>query len=577
MSGVDRPHRVTGSDGTSVAPMTARHRTACVLVVFALIVSACGGDAAEPSGTTIDASTTTTASAGSTTTAPEDRGYAPNPASIDLSLESNAAVISPIGPDGGSVMTTDGAGNSYTLTIPQGALFSEQEIAMTPIGAATGEVIGDTFLAGVELEPSGLTFLTPATLEVSGPGIAADTVGFSSESGGGDIHLVVAEAGGGSISFPLTHFSDFGAAAQELLDLVEAVAPTGHQARFVHSLMRWQDAETAEHEARGAATYDALDAWIEYLIDNQPDQEDVAGFETWTAAIVPLVHSIPVLELFSHNTDLLKARRDDALERSTHLYESWIEAAESLVNDLFDQCVAGDVQASLGIFRLTRIATQMYSAPLNLFPSMSLLGWVEGFAECWRVSLTWQADVITSGTGANASFVSEISVGAEARPEPGEFATDLLSDEIDEQLQIFDTTVPLEVEYIAGFWEDTCVGMPGSANLTLDVHVGLPNLGIPGASSIDGFTARVRIVEDVFIACSAAGFTADGQYPFHGGALELLNEPHLVAGEWEFALTPDPGGGVVAQFIESGLIFPFPDGEYEMAQLLTLYQLTSPG
>ncbi len=104
-------------------------------------------------------------------------------------------------------------------------------------------------------------------------------------------------------------------------------------------------------------------------------------------------------------------------------------------------------------------------------------------------------------------------------------------------------------------------------------------------STINSIIVFVSINEPVYIDCSPAGFTldADAQFPFHGGALEKLNN-HRVGrnGFWEFELEYDPdgpeevapGGGVIAQFEEGPENITFPDGEYKIWQLVSLYQNT---
>jgi hypothetical protein len=113
---------------------------------------------------------------------------AANPASIDVTLESQNAVTGSIGPAGGSLNATASDGTRFTLVVPEGALFGPVDITMTPM-ASVGDEFDDSLLGGVTLEPSGLYFAGLVTLEVAGDGIDAGSLGASAD-GGEDLHLI---------------------------------------------------------------------------------------------------------------------------------------------------------------------------------------------------------------------------------------------------------------------------------------------------------------------------------------------------------------------------------------------------
>ncbi len=66
---------------------------------------------------------------------------------------------------GGSLSTSRGV----VLEVPPGALPADTEITLTELDAAALVELDSTFVAGVRLEPEGLTFSTPATLRVPLP------------------------------------------------------------------------------------------------------------------------------------------------------------------------------------------------------------------------------------------------------------------------------------------------------------------------------------------------------------------------------------------------------------------------
>jgi hypothetical protein len=90
----------------------------------------------------------------------------PVPPCYLATLATKRGVASVIGPDGGTLSTTALDGSTYQLTVPEGALTGNEVIEMTPLTDVSGLPFDD-FVAGVDLQPSGLLFWTPVTLTIT--------------------------------------------------------------------------------------------------------------------------------------------------------------------------------------------------------------------------------------------------------------------------------------------------------------------------------------------------------------------------------------------------------------------------
>ncbi|MDH3308809.1 MAG: hypothetical protein OEO77_15010, partial [Acidimicrobiia bacterium] len=138
-----------------------------------------------------------------------------------MTIESGSAVSETVGFEGGSVTAISIDATTFTLIIPQGALFDDVEITMTPLASAEGEPIGDSAIAAVRLQPDGLHFVVPARLEIVGSPIGVDAVGFGAESEGENFHLIPVETSAGPVSIPVLHFSVAGIGQAQITALVD--------------------------------------------------------------------------------------------------------------------------------------------------------------------------------------------------------------------------------------------------------------------------------------------------------------------------------------------------------------------
>ena len=94
----------------------------------------------------------------------------PAPPSVAPRLDDANAATERIGREGGTVSATGADGATYTLAIPAGALISDEDITLTPVGAVDGLPFSGGLAGAVQLAPDGLRLFEPATL-IGGAGI----------------------------------------------------------------------------------------------------------------------------------------------------------------------------------------------------------------------------------------------------------------------------------------------------------------------------------------------------------------------------------------------------------------------
>jgi len=152
---------------------------------------------------------------------------------VTVELEAESRVATTLGRDGGNISATGADGTLYTLTLPEGALAFETEIAITPVAAIADLPVG-TLAGAAQFEPEGLPLFGVATLTIEPPGGVAVPdgqvlAGFDYTHAGDDFGLGLVSEDGSSISVPVLHFSGAGSffADPNDFDLSEQAAPDG--------------------------------------------------------------------------------------------------------------------------------------------------------------------------------------------------------------------------------------------------------------------------------------------------------------------------------------------------------------
>ena len=176
--------------------------------------------------------------------------------SVSVQADTAAAVATEIGTDGGSL---EAAG--MTLAIPAGAVPEGVTITATPLRALAGSPFAGAPV-GLQLEPSGLVLLQPATLTLPKPA-GPRVVAFGFDGDGENLHLIPHADSGSSLSLQVWHFSGAGATT---VSAAELQAVLGYEPTRAHQLAEQRIAAAIDRYADGGpapaqAIFDALVAW----------------------------------------------------------------------------------------------------------------------------------------------------------------------------------------------------------------------------------------------------------------------------------------------------------------------------
>ncbi len=186
--------------------------------------------------------------AGDSSTGPVELGHYEDAIRVVPTLDEARAVTEVIGFKGGTISATAADGTVFTLTVPADSLRQVTSITMTPVARLDGLPFGNGTDATVDLQPSGLLFDVPATLDIAPatpiPPGERILYGYS------DDRLVFAEPvlKSEGIAIVVTHFSGYGAAKGLMGDVEEARKRIGGSAEErIASEMR--AVMQAEHQA----------------------------------------------------------------------------------------------------------------------------------------------------------------------------------------------------------------------------------------------------------------------------------------------------------------------------------------
>lgn len=471
---------------------------------------------------------------------------------IEITLDENLVTKETIGPEGGSFSVTDTKGTQYTLIIPEGALLYEEEITMTPIANIDGEVISEIFQAGVKLEPEGLHFLELVSVEIISNDIEEGAVGFTTQSGGENFHLIPSISSVGTLTITTTHFTEFGV-SQEMIEDVEGLSKLIGEIKLEHELAKGDDNQKLA----------ALDHMIEEMVARGEEGINLNNWESWTTETLSLilrVDEVAVKNKWNANTPGFI----ELMSELQILVDLWFQESDGVVQEIREKCVQGEVGYGFrGVEIITVGPWLVNKLTLGESKNNQINKWRDTLRTCFDWGVIWQANVVTTGPG----FKNDISLGAERN-----LVDDFFNDSRDKITSITN----LEVEYIEGFFENLCVPKDGKIDLKIGFEKNYANLGMTSNLTIEGLQVKVNIIEQVFIDCGQ-GYSqaeADAQRPFHGEPLDRLNFGRLHDDYWEFVLDYNPGGGVIAQFEEGPLALNWSDGQYDLWQLVTVYQTT---
>ncbi len=180
-------------------------------LAFILLLSACAGPSLKqaadqpirPTGAA------PTQAAANPVSSPPKTGQ---PVRVKPDLDTADQVYALVPEKGGEISLTLANGLAFTLTIPEGALLSDQEVTMTPIRSLEGMPYSGGLVAGVTLEPDGTTLLKPATLKIQVPkGTDPNKLlGFGFHGQGEGFYLDLSNVDGETATLQIVSFSGHG-------------------------------------------------------------------------------------------------------------------------------------------------------------------------------------------------------------------------------------------------------------------------------------------------------------------------------------------------------------------------------
>lgn len=181
-----------------------------VLTALTLCLGACGGADSTSSDGPATASVAFAGSAAQTDVTPEAIQ------DVTVALDTDRAISQDVPLAGGTVRATGADGTTYSLSIPSNALSQATRITLIPVAQISSmpKAKGTTTTLGVQMEPSGLKFMSPATLSIApaeGAAIRTPEQIIVQWEGAGQ-HVTLAEADPSSTALKLTvhHFSGMG-------------------------------------------------------------------------------------------------------------------------------------------------------------------------------------------------------------------------------------------------------------------------------------------------------------------------------------------------------------------------------
>lgn len=141
---------------------------------------------------------------------------APNPVTVEVSVDETHASSAVISPDGGTITAQGADGTKYMLIFPKDALSNDETIMLTPITAIDGLPFSGGLVGGVQMAPEGLRLFQPVMLTIESPKTVAatgfETVAFAYHKNGDGLYLNPSEAKDNILTLEVWHFSGAGAA-----------------------------------------------------------------------------------------------------------------------------------------------------------------------------------------------------------------------------------------------------------------------------------------------------------------------------------------------------------------------------
>lgn len=292
---------------------------------------------------------------------------------VTVALDAPRAVALDVPLGGGTVTATGADGTTYALSIPANALLQATRITLTPVTQVTNLPLGETGSTGlgVQMEPSGLKFINPATLTITPA--AASAVPLTRqlfvqwEGTGQSLAFASPDPKAAAIKLSVLHFSGMGVVRSKGLDAdIEPVrqriggdAERRLQSAAAEALMRERQAQLAGADAGAAGINAQLTSLFNQFRQQVVVPRIAAASSSCAAARLALITVIGV----ERQLQLLGIVSDDF---NTDLLGLVPVATEVCMKEEFEIC------------RDEHVLTRILPARLSLERQAQLLGQGEG-------------------------------------------------------------------------------------------------------------------------------------------------------------------------------------------------------
>jgi hypothetical protein len=258
----------------------------------------------------------------------------PNPLTVTPHLDESQAVETTL-PEAGGVLEAESGGVRYTLTIPEGALMSEQDVRLVPVQSIEGLPMSGGLLGAVQLEPDGVRFLKPVVLqiEVLGGFDPVQAAGFAYHGLGQEFHLFPAFVEGNTVQIEILHFSGYGSGAVTPEDIDQQMQhpPSSAEDRLNQEISDFlSKASKSDEDIFSDELEPILRAYIENVL-----LPELKAAET-NDKLVDAAAS----KLLSFNTSLHLLGFDDRFDRELEkAYASLEKGLENAFDKAYERCV----------------------------------------------------------------------------------------------------------------------------------------------------------------------------------------------------------------------------------------------
>ncbi len=436
---------------------------------------------------------------------------APNPLAVRVTLDSQQAVSATISPAGGTLRLQAADGTAATLTLPAGALLSEEVITLTMVKGIDGLPLSNGLLAAVEMEPEGLRLfnLAELTIRPAAAFTAEELSGFGYYGAGDDFYLSPVQLQGTAIVFQITHFSGTGAGRGTAGDRArqQQRVPSRPEAQFLQQLSGGGNTDTVK-----------------------------SLYATWMHQIMPKIVSaktnVAVLEsAFADFAGWYLRVRAAGLEQYfvDEITEAIIGLSQGIKYSLEENyrlCVdEHDLNGALEMLRLLKFIGQLEDiqaaanlelVPLPLSPEVQVK-----VDACLRFDLEFDSTIaaVFDLSPFHVSFSGHVRstvplrVDLESLTVKGQADLEYVNFE-----PVYETNIP---EVSCGY-TDVSYGTSGNLQAEVDLGMNIGEVRAPALSNITLYLSPYTTVEHFSGACSGGGVTVE--YP---GTLEYQHSGHF--------------------------------------------------